>query len=183
MTLPIAGERLILWRFTHDDVPGLRALVADPSVARAAPEIGTTDGEIHRYIDAQNALQPFEPGKTFDLAVERKEDGRVIGLVTLVCKEHRQGAIGYALGADHRGQGYATEAAGVLMAYAFTVLGLHRIQADTSAGNVASWKVMERLGMRPEGHLREAGFDDGQWVDLLVYGLLAGEWHERTQGP
>jgi len=176
VTLPIVTERLILRRFTHDDIPDVIAFVSHPSVSRATPEIEGTEAGVGKYIDLQNSYEPFEQGECFDLAVERGEDGKVIGLLSLVCREHRQAEIGYALGVRHRGQGYATEAARALMAYGFVSLGLHRIYATTSSANTGSWGVMERLGMRRESHLREAELRDGEWVDTFVYGMLAREW-------
>jgi RimJ/RimL family protein N-acetyltransferase len=105
-----------------------------------------------------------------------------MGMLTLIRRKHDQGEIGYALGIDYRGRGYATEAAEGLMEYAFSSLGLHRIQATTSADNPDSYKVMERLGMRREGHLREATVRDGQWVDELIYAILEPEWRARYKG-
>ena len=147
MTLPIVTERLILRRFTHDDIPDVIAFVSHPSVSRATPEIEGTEAGVGKYIDLQNSYEPFEQGECFDLAVERGEDGKVIGLLSLVCREHRQAEI-----------------------------GLHRIYATTSSANTGSWGVMERLGMRRESHLREAELRDGEWVDTFVYGMLAREW-------
>lgn len=135
---------------------------------------------VRQYIDLQNSYQPFEQGKCFDLAIGRQGD-KVIGMLTLICKEHEQGAIGWALGIRYRGRGYATEAAEALMEYGFASLGLHRTYAETSSANLASRRVTERLGMRQEGHLREAIFEDGEWLDMLIYGILADEWQARTQ--
>jgi RimJ/RimL family protein N-acetyltransferase len=179
MTLPIPTERLLLHRFTPTDVPDILAFVAHPSVARVTPEIGTTEAEVRAYVDRQCALQPFEKDQCFDLGIERRVDGRVIGLLSLVCGDHRQAAIGWGLGFEHRGQGYATEAARALLAYGFSELDLHRIYAKTSSRNPGSYRVMERLGMRREAELREAEFHDGAWIDVLIYGLLAAEWRER----
>jgi ribosomal-protein-alanine N-acetyltransferase len=181
MTLPIATERLLLRRYTEDDVQDILELVSHSSVAKATPEIEATEPGIKKYIDLQNSCQPFEPGKCFDLAIECKDDGHVIGLLSLICKEHKQGAIGWALGIKYRGQGYATEAATALMEYGFALLGLHRIFADTSSGNTDSLQVMERLGMRREGCLREATFEDGEWRDTMIYGILADEWPTRMR--
>jgi RimJ/RimL family protein N-acetyltransferase len=181
MTLPITTQRLILRRFTFVDVPDILEFTSHPSVARALPNIDLARGEdgVRVYIDVQKSYQPFEKGKVFDLAIERKEDGQVIGLLTLVCGDHWQGAIGWALGVKHRGRGYATEAASALIAYAFTRLGLHRIWAETTDADRASWQVMERVGMRQEGRLREAERRDGKWTDVLIYGVLAREYQER----
>jgi RimJ/RimL family protein N-acetyltransferase/quercetin dioxygenase-like cupin family protein len=176
MTLPITTERLILRRFTREDVPDFLALLAEPSVAGAAPEIEATEAGVAAYIDLQNSYDPFTEGKCSDLAIERKSDARVVGVMTLVRRAHNKAVMGWALGVEHRGQGFATEAARALMAHGFTALGLHRIQATTNSDNASSWKVMERLGMKLEARLREAEFHDGQWVDDLTYGILAQEW-------
>ena len=101
---------------------------------------------------------------------------KVIGLLSLICKKHEQGEIGWGVGIDHRGQGFATEAARALMTYGFTSLGLHRIYATTSSANPGSRRVMERLGMRREARLREAEFRNGKWLDTLIYGILVDEW-------
>jgi len=61
------------------------------------------------------------------------------------------------------------------MNYGFKSLGLHRIHADTSTENPASWRIMERLGMRREGLLRGAVYEEGKWVDRYVYGVLVDE--------
>jgi RimJ/RimL family protein N-acetyltransferase len=179
MELPITTERLVLRRYTYHDIPGIIEFVAHPSVARATPEIEATEPGVRKYIDRQNSYQPFEQDRCFDLAIERQEDGQIMGLLSLVRRKHRQAEIGWALGIEYRGQGFATEAASALVDYGFASLGLHRIQAETSAANPDSWGVMERLGMVREAHLRETTFTDGEWHDSLIYGLLASEWQER----
>lgn len=182
MTLPIVSERLRLRRFTEGDVHDLLECVSHPSVAGATPEIEASETGVKEYIEAQSALAPFEADKCFDLALERREDGKVIGLVTLVRRKHRKGEMGWALGVNHRGKGYAMEAASALMTYGFEVLDLHRIEARTNSGNTASWRLMERLGMVQEAHLRDAVSRDGRWLDSLIYGTLARERktkHER----
>ena len=176
MTLPIKSECLLLRRFADEDVADVIHFLSHPSVARATPEIEATEAGVRKYIEMQNTYSPFERDKCFDLAIERTADGKVIGLLTLITREHQQGELGYALGVDFRGRGYATEAAGALVDYAFSELRLHRIQATTSSANPDSYRVMERLGMRREGKMREATFGDGAWHDVLVYGILAQEW-------
>ena len=176
MTLPIETERLLLRRFRHEDVADMVAYLAHPTVARATPEIEATEAGVQKYIDKQNNYTLFEQDKCFDLAIERQADGVVMGMLTLVRREHGLAEIGYALGIDFRGRGYATEAAGGLIEYAFSELGLHRVQAETSSDNPDSYRVMERLGMQQEGRLREAVSCDGKWLDTLYYGILAREW-------
>jgi RimJ/RimL family protein N-acetyltransferase len=179
MTLPVVTERLVLRRYRYDDIPDVLGFVSQPSVARVTSErIQATEEGVRKYIDLQNSYQPFEKDKVFELAIERREDGKVIGLLGLICREHRQGEIGWALGVEYRGRGYATEAARALMDYGFNALGLHRIHADTSNDNIASWRMMERLGMRREALLRGAVCEEGKWLDQYIYGMLADEWRD-----
>ena len=181
MTLPIRTERLVLRRFTFDDVQEVLAFLSHPSVARIVREIEATEAGVRKYIELQNSHEPFEQNIWIGLALSRKVDDRVMGLVSLVCKDHRQGQCGWSLGIEYRGQGYATEAARGLFSYGFMVLGLHRISADTTSANPASWRLMERLGMRREAHLREAEFRDGEWIDYFIYGILADEWQNMDK--
>jgi RimJ/RimL family protein N-acetyltransferase len=174
----IATPRLLLRRYTHADIPDILALVAHPSVSRATPDIQATEAGVKHYIDQQNACHPFEMGKCFDLAIELKEEKRVIGLVSVVRREHEQAEIGYALAVEYRGRGLATEAAEALVAYGFDTLKLHRISARTGKHNTRSWHLMEKLGMRREAQLRESQQVNGEWDDEFIYAILAGEWKQ-----
>jgi RimJ/RimL family protein N-acetyltransferase len=179
VTLPIQSERLLLRRFEFADIPDLLEFVAHPSVANEVQQMGSSEADIQDYINLQNNLQPFEPHQVFDLGIQRLADRKMIGIVTTIIKHHRKAEIGYGLGIAHRGRGYATEAARALIDICFTKLGLHRVQAIASSGNPASVRVLERLGMKPEGRLREANMRDGKWCDLLYFGMLEDEWQSK----
>ena len=172
MSLPIHTKRLVLRRFRPGDSDDLLAVIRHPAVALATPEIKATKSGVQAYIEQQTKLDYFEKDKCFDLAIEHRIDGRVIGLLTLIRRRHAMGEIGWALDRDYWGQGYGTEAASGLIDYAFSALKLHRVQATTSIDNDRSIRVMERLQMRREGQLREAERHDGSWVDVVIYGLL-----------
>lgn len=176
MTISILTDRLTLRQFKNEDILDILEFISHPTVARAVPDIGPSPEEVRKYIEVQNSRPPFEQDKCTDLVMERKRDGKVIGLVSMVPRAHRKASIGYALGVRYRGQGYATEVARALMVYGFEVLKYHRIQAETSTANPASYRVMERLGMRREGQLREAEQRDDVWVDILYYGILVTEY-------
>ncbi len=179
MTLPIQTERLVLRRFEIADIGAMLDFLAHPSVARATPNIEATEAGVRSYIESQITYRPFEQDKLFDLAIELKAEGRVIGMLTLITRQHQMGEIGWAMHIDYRGRGLATEAAAGLVGYAFTNLGLHRIQASTTSDNGESLRLMARLGMRQEARLKEAELWDGQWLDVLIYGLLVDEWRDR----
>jgi RimJ/RimL family protein N-acetyltransferase len=88
-----------------------------------------------------------------------------------------QAELGWCLDPAHQGHGLATEAVAALLRVCFQDLGLRRVTANTFADNVASWRLMERLGMRREIHtVRESLHRSGRWLDGLGYALLAEEW-------
>ena len=138
MTLPIISERLQLRRFRFDDIPDLLEFVAHPSIANEVQQMGATEIDIQAYIETQNGFQPFEAHKVFDLAIERSADGKLIGIVTAIVKNYAKVEIGYGLGIEHRGRGYATEAAMALTDYSFSELALHRVQVISSSGKRTS---------------------------------------------
>ena len=112
------------------------------------------------------------------LAVVLRASGKVIGDVNMEIVSRRNGEaeLGWVLHPDLQGQGYATEAAAEMLRLGFEEMGLHRMMAICDARNVPSARVMERLGMRREGHFRERENVRGEWCDLLYYGILDSEW-------
>ena len=91
-----------------------------------------------------------------------------------------QAELGWVVHPDHAGHGYATEAVEEVLRICFEDLGLRRVTASCFADNVASWRLMERVGMRREEHnVRDSLHRSGQWLDGLGYALLADEWTAR----
>lgn len=90
--------------------------------------------------------------------------------------------VGYIFNPRHAGQGYAAEAVQAMLGWGFDGLGAHRIFARLDALNTASVKVVERLGLRREAHLRQNDRFNGVWGDEYVYALLRAEWAARTPG-
>jgi RimJ/RimL family protein N-acetyltransferase len=89
----------------------------------------------------------------------------------------RQAELGWTLDPTWTGQGYATEAVRALITHCVTDLGVRRVTAACFAENAASWRLMERVGMRREGHaVADALHRSGRWLDTFTYALLAEEW-------
>jgi RimJ/RimL family protein N-acetyltransferase len=92
-----------------------------------------------------------------------------------------QAELGWVLHPEHAGRGYASEAVRELIRLCFAELGLRRVTANCFADNEASWRLMERVGMRREIHtVRESLHRSGRWLDGLGYALLADEWRQNT---
>ncbi|HEY0008726.1 MAG TPA: GNAT family protein [Tepidisphaeraceae bacterium] len=91
-------------------------------------------------------------------------------------KPHRRAELGYWIGVPHWGRGYCTEAAVAVVEFGFNQLGLRKVTCRHLACNPASGRVMAKAGMVREGVLREEALKDGEFHDLVVYGLLASEF-------
>ncbi|MEO8208685.1 MAG: GNAT family protein [Chloroflexota bacterium] len=157
--------------------------------------------EVARYIDwepmdrdAAEALVRRRIGQTriaregegIGLAVVVRETGRMVGEIVLwlVSAGSRQAEVGWVIHPDVQGRGYATAAAMAVLRLGFKDLQLHRISAECDPRNGASIRLMERLGMRREAHLREFRWHKGEWIDSLVYAILEDEWRVATaNGP
>ena len=88
-----------------------------------------------------------------------------------------QAELGWVLDPSYAGSGYATEAVRELMRYTFDELGIRRIVANCFSENEASWRLMERVGMRRELHARRDSLHrSGEWLDNLGYAILRDEW-------
>ncbi|MGN6575803.1 MAG: GNAT family N-acetyltransferase [Nocardioides sp.] len=186
MSLPtpsLTTARLRLRPFTDADEDALFALHSNASVLRYWDAPPWTDrARAARFVAA--CRQMADDGTGARLAIDRVSDGRFIGWCSLTRwnPDYRSASMGYCLDEDAWGEGYATEAAGAVLAWAFATLDLNRVQAETDTRNGASARVLEKLGFVHEGTLREDCVVDGDVSDSWVYGLLRREW-ERESAP
>ena len=104
-----------------------------------------------------------------------KKDGTKIGYVAHFLAR-RQHEIGYGVIPSERGTGYATEAATMLVDYLFLSKDIVRIQADTNADNMASQRVLEKVGFTRGGILRKVAFEYGAWRNAIQFSILREEW-------
>jgi RimJ/RimL family protein N-acetyltransferase len=176
-------ERLIVRRFEEDDFDALLAIQSRPDVARWLYWGPRSSDEVRRSLEHKRvAATLVDDDDCVSVAVIRKDTGELIGdcSICLRSREHRQGEIGFIIHPDHQGQGFATEAARVLLELCFDDLDLHRVIGRLEARNTASAGVLERIGMRREGHLVENEFVKGEWQSELVYAILQREWRAAT---
>ena len=112
------------------------------------------------------------------VAVTPLSGGRVLGEVMLMWRsqEHQQAELGFVFHPDFHGQGYAYEAAAAMLGLGYQEFGFHRIFARCDARNMASYKLLERLGLRREAHFLHNELVKGEWSDELQYALLQTEW-------
>jgi RimJ/RimL family protein N-acetyltransferase len=168
----IETERLRIRPFRPDDWPAVHAYASDEATMHFLPEGVMSEEQVRAFI----AEQSGDEARAF--AVVLKPDDRPIGhLVFHSWYGPRTHEIGWVLRQDMRGKGYTTEGARALLRYGFETLGLHRIIATCQPENPASWRVMEKLGMRREQHgVKDSFHAELGWVDGYTYAILAEEW-------
>jgi len=185
---PVRTARLTVRPATADDAEATWRIRRIPEVSRW---LTRTADDRERY--TRNFADPDRLSKT--LVVER--DGVTVGDLMLLVEDAWaqtevadrargvQAELGWVIDPAHAGRGYATEAAAALLRICFEDLGLRRVIAQCFADNVASWRLMEKLGMRRETHtVRESLHRSGAWLDGYAYAMLAEEWRAlvRTRG-
>ena len=178
----LAGPRVVVRRFRPDDVTVFVAYRSDEQVARFQSwDAPYPRAEGERFIREIGRRHPDTPGEWFQFAVTLPATKRLIGDCAVIphADDPRQCDIGFTLSPQHQGHGYATEAVRLLVNYLFSERGKHRIAAWCDPRNAASVALLERLGMRREGHLRQSTWAKGEWTDDLVFGLLSAEWQPR----
>jgi [ribosomal protein S5]-alanine N-acetyltransferase len=171
--------RLLLREFVTADWPAVLAYQRDPRYLQYYEWTDRTPGDAQRFVQMFLDQQEERPRRKFQLAVVLKETGQLIGNcgIRKASVEAHEADIGYELSPEHWGHGYATEAARAIVQCGFDELKAHRIWAWCIAANVASAGVLERLGMKLEGRLRDKEHFKGRWWDVLVYSILEDEWH------
>jgi Acetyltransferases, including N-acetylases of ribosomal proteins len=180
MSPTLDTARLRLRPLVDADVAALFSFFGDPEAMRywSRPELKSIDEAEAMLHDIQTSGRS---GGFIQLGIARREDDLVIGTCTLyrIQRDHRRAELGYIIRRDHWGRGLAREALTALLDHAFSTLGLHRLEADVDPRNAASIRLVESLGFKLEGRLRERYFVSGDIQDSAIYGLLAPEWRAR----
>ncbi len=172
-------QRLILREFVSADWPSVLAYQRDPRYLQYYAWTDRAPDDAQRFVQMFLDQQAERPRRKFQFAVTLKTSGQFIGNCGI--RQATAGAheadIGYELAPDQWGHGYATEAARAVVHFGFAELKVHRVWACCVADNTASAHVLEKLGLKLEGRLREKEYYKGRWWDTLIYGLLENEWH------
>ena len=181
-SVELIGERVVVRDFTMDDVDAVYAYLSDVEAFRHVswdpPTLDETRSSLRQAIDAARAA----PRSDYELAVTLRETGEVVGQVTLKQDRYiprirqRTSELGYMLRRDHWGRGLTAEAAGLVLDFAFSEVGLHRVFAVVDENHRTSIRVLEKLGFRQEArHVKDAYLRD-EWLTTLIYAVLADEW-------
>jgi RimJ/RimL family protein N-acetyltransferase len=177
-TVTMKTKRLTLREFHDSDLPAVHAYAQDAETTKYLEWGPNTLKETTVFLNESLGFQKEQPRVTFDMAIIVDGDQKLIGAcsVTILDKKKRISALGYVLHSKAWGQGYATEAANALAKFAFEELGMDKILATCDAMNLASERVMQKIGMRKESELAKDKFIKGMYRDTLVYSLDQATW-------
>jgi RimJ/RimL family protein N-acetyltransferase len=175
-------ERLILRRFTPDDLDALTALDADPAVMRYITGGRPTPRDEMRDEYLPHWLAYYARGDRYGFwAAIQRRTGAFLGWFHLRPQGHDpddEPELGYRLVASAWGQGYATEGSRALIEKAFAELGARRVYATTMVVNVRSWRVMEKAGLRRIRVFHQPWPDriEGEEQGDVEYAITRAEW-------
>jgi RimJ/RimL family protein N-acetyltransferase len=181
----IETPRLKLRSFQEADVAAFAAYRNDPEVARYQSWESISLGRAQAFVLEQRDRAPGLPGEWFHFAVALRDTGQLIGDVGLnvLVQDVRQAQLGLTLDRAYQGQGLGVEAATAALDYAFINLDLHRVVAVVDVQNSRAVALLERVGLRREGHFIKNAWFKGRWADEYLYALLQAEWLPRRGLP
>lgn len=173
----LESRRLLLRLVRETDIPDLLEVNGDDEVTRFLPYpswLSLEDGQA--LFDRMNSLMAAE--ETLQFVVVDRASARAIGTCLLFHHEQpsARAEIGYVMGRAHWGKGLMHEALTSLIAFAFDACQLRRLEAEVNPQNLASLRLLHKLGFTREGLLRQRWAAKGDPYDTHIFGLLRDEW-------
>ena len=177
----VRTKRLILREFNIHDWEDVLAYQSTQQYLQYYPWEGRSEQDVREFINQLIEWQNEDPRTKFQFAITILGQLSVIGNCGIRRDSENASIanIGYEIAPDYWRQGYATEAALALVAFGFKRLQLHRIWAHCLTENLASWRVLEKIGMKREGCLRETELIKGYWGNSYIYAILHHEWNSN----
>ncbi|MFC3478592.1 GNAT family N-acetyltransferase [Halobacterium litoreum] len=172
------GDRVTLCTVEHEDAEFVQRGHNHPDVGVS---LGLSQPENESEAESHVAQYEDDPlNVSLLVCVDGEGDGPTpVGKVSLMDLHHTRPEISYWVLPEYHGNGYGTEAVELLVDYAFSAHEIRGLQAQAFAPNEGSVGVLENLGFTHEGTLRDARFRDGEYVDVVWYGLLREEWEDN----
>lgn len=171
------SSRLLLRPIKSEDAPAVFAYRSDAETNKFQ---GTIPKELTEVDDFISKI-PSEinlPKTWFQFVIIENQSQEIIGDLGIhfIDAENKQCELGCTIRKESHGKGFATEAMKASIDYLFSVLNKHRMMASVDPENIASIKLLERLGFRKEAHHKESLLINDVWVDDVIYAILNREW-------
>jgi RimJ/RimL family protein N-acetyltransferase len=161
------------------DAVALFGYRSNPEVAKYQNWWPETVDEVERFIRNQSRLLEPAPRQWFQRAIRQRGDGALIGDLAFCLSGNGQAEFGINVAPLHQGKGVAREAVQVVLGLLFGAMDVHRAHCSVDPRNLPSMALMRSLGLRQEAHFRESLRFRGEWVDDVIFAMLAREWPAR----
>lgn len=176
----LTTERFMLRPFQRADLEAFTAYRANPKVDKYQSWTDYTYSDAVALFNNMDYEQFGAAGNWFQLAIVTIASGatptQLVGDLALHFINEQQVEIGFTIAPEHQGKNIAFEAVSTLLDYLFIELHKHRVIAITDTQNLASWRLLEKLGFRREAHYVKNIFFKGAWGDEYLYALLREEY-------
>ena len=178
------GKNIVLRDMRPEDITGLRRWVNDLETVRYLSSrywMPQSEADTADYLD--HTMHAGANGAYF--AIANRENGLYLGQCDLpsINWKMRSAEMAIVMGDEQaRGRGIGTEAIGLMLTYAFAMLGLERVELEVATDNRRAMRCYQKAGFTLEGIKRHAFLVDGQYADLAVMAVLAGEWRAANPG-
>jgi RimJ/RimL family protein N-acetyltransferase len=174
LPLPLSTPRLIVRRLTPEDLADVLEIQSDPEMFQYEERGPLDEAEGKRWLEAalKKKLSDNE-GKLF-LGITEQNSGKLIGITGLGYRDRdrRQADLWIQVNRSYQGQGFGSEAVVALLIFCLRNIGLHRVTAGCDCRNVASVRLLTKVGMRKEAEYRKDRFVDGEWVSSYRFAML-----------
>ncbi|AYC30553.1 GNAT family N-acetyltransferase [Paenisporosarcina cavernae] len=174
--MEFSNDRILLREMTKSDWFDVHKYASQDLVSQYQPWGPNTEEDSINFVNQVIRDARQVPRKRFVFAMIYKENMIGAGEFKIRDFRNKAGEIAYIVNPDYWGKGFATEVATLLIEFGFDVLKLHRIYATCDPRNIASTKVLEKVGMVKEGQIREDLMIKDGWRDSLMYSILEHEW-------
>lgn len=169
-------ERFVIRAFELKDLEAFALYRAQPEVAKYQSWSDYTLADAQGLWEKADYSNFGVVGHWYQLAIAERDSDEIVGDLALHFVDEEQMEMGFTIASQFQGQGVATEALSRVLSYLFNDLKKHRIVATTDAENLASYRLLEKVGFRREAHFIKNIFFKGAWGDEYQYALLSSEF-------
>ncbi len=180
----ILTDRLVLRKLEASDAGKIFEYRSLPEVSRFQSWGTQARDEVDLYIRNLPNIEPGTPGCWYQIGITLGSSGELIGDCGFraLAADPRQAELGIALAPGHQGKGHATEVMRALLDYLLITNGKHRAFGSVDPRNARSISLMKRVGMRKEAHFVKSLWLKDEWVDDMIYAMLATDWKSANNG-
>jgi [ribosomal protein S5]-alanine N-acetyltransferase len=174
LPLPVTTPRLVLRRLTPDDVADVLEILTDPEIYQYEDHGPLDDAQAKLWLETTLKEKLSDREGKLSLAITEQNSGKLVGVLRLQYRDRdrRQADFGIQINRSYQRQGFGSEAAVALLIFCLRDIGLHRVTAGCDCSNVASVRLLTKVGMRKEAEYRKDRFVDGKWVNSYRFAML-----------